>query len=48
MNNWLAAGRATCPHCHARPTEPCVDEYGEPLTFAPAHPSRLFEAEKAA
>jgi hypothetical protein len=44
--NWLAAGKVTCPHCHAQPGNPCVGEYGDPLTWAPAHISRMLDAEK--
>lgn len=44
-HNWLAAGKVTCSHCHAQPGQPCVGEYGDPLTWAPAHISRVLLAE---
>lgn len=33
--------KIVCKHCLAQPGEPCVDEYGEPLAWAPAHLSRI-------
>jgi hypothetical protein len=44
--NWLGARKVPCPHCETQPDQPCVDEYGEPLTWAPAHVSRAWKAER--